>query len=172
MADGTARLHANRGAPFELLADGPVPSADARGGDLPEALARYGPTLAVPLRPDRPTVIVNFVESLDGVVTLDPEHGSGAEVSGFSEPDRFVMGLLRSLADVVVVGAGTVRSAAGHHWTVGHVNRPYADAYHGWRDALGLAPEPTTIIVSASGEVPPDHPALSDVATRPIVLTT
>ncbi len=92
-------------------------------------LRRYGARLAVPLRDDRPTVIVNFVESLDGVVTLDPAHGSGAEVSGFSEPDRFVMGLLRSLADAIVVGAGTMRAAANHTWTTGHVNRDFAKAY-------------------------------------------
>jgi riboflavin biosynthesis pyrimidine reductase len=162
--------HANRGASFEPLYEVAPRPGERRGGDLPSPLDRYGPTLAVALRPDRPTVIVNFVESLDGVVTLDPTHGSGAEVSGFSEPDRFVMGLLRSLADVIVVGAGTLRAAAKHHWTVSHVNREYADAYHTWRADLGLAPEPVTIVVTGSGQLPPDHPALADTVTQPIVL--
>ena len=35
----------------------------------------------------------------------------GGEISGFFEPDRFVMGLLRALADVVMVGAGRSRDA-------------------------------------------------------------
>ena len=43
----------------------------------------------------------------------------GGEISGFYEPDRFVMGLLRALADVVLVGAGTMRAAQGHRWVAG-----------------------------------------------------
>ena len=165
------RPHANRGASFATLYEAPLPAGQARGGELPLDLRRYGARLAVPLRDDRPTVIVNFVESLDGVVTLDPAHGSGAEVSGFSEPDRFVMGLLRSLADAIVVGAGTMRAAANHTWTTGHVNRDFAKAYRSWRIASGLAPEPVTIVVTARGDIPGDHPAFRAPDVRPLVVT-
>src|SRR5262245_3617933 len=48
---------------------------------------------------------VNFVASADGAVTLDDRSG------GLSNPaDKRVFGLLRDLADVVLVGAGTVRA--------------------------------------------------------------
>jgi riboflavin biosynthesis pyrimidine reductase len=162
----------NRGAAFETLFEAHAPDMPARGGALPPDLRRYGPTLAIPLPHERPTIIVNFVESLDGVVTFDPHEGSGAEVSGFNEPDRFVMGLLRGLSDAIVVGAGTVRAARNHVWTPGHVDKPFAPAYAAWRAELGLAPQPTTIVVSAAGNIPPDHPGLRVPDGRAIVLTT
>ena len=166
------RPHADHGAPFEMLFEVPGSAGPVRGGDLPPGLRRYGERLAVTLRRDRPALIVNFVESLDGVVTLDPEHGSGAEVGGFSEPDRFLMGLLRSLADVIVVGAGTVRAAPAHAWTPRHVNREHAEAYAQWRAALHLATEPATMIVSASGNVPANHPALAVPGVPVTVVST
>jgi riboflavin biosynthesis pyrimidine reductase len=167
------RPQVNRGAPFETLSE---PSPDAagsvRGGALPAAFLRYGARLAIPLRDDRPTVIVNFVESLDGVVTFDPEHGSGAEISGFNEPDRFVMGLLRTLADGIVVGAGTVRAAPNHVWTTAAVHRASGEAAAAWRRELGLAAQPALLVVSASGDVPAGHPALAIPDVRALILTT
>jgi riboflavin biosynthesis pyrimidine reductase len=150
----------------------PAPDGPVRGGDLPTEFRRYGDRLAVALHPDRPTLLVNFVETLDGVVTFDPEHGGGAEVSGYSEPDRFVMGLLRALADAIVVGAGTLRAAPKHVWTPRYLNRSLGDAYAAWRRELGLAPEPTTIVVTAQGDIPADHPALSAPDVPAIVITT
>src|SRR5215210_2879028 len=68
-----------------------------RGGSMPaELVDLYGGTLALPLRSDRPTIAVNFVSTLDGVVALTGDESSGGgEISGFYEPDRLVMALLR-----------------------------------------------------------------------------
>ena len=157
--------------PLWLRDDGGT--AATRGGDLPPALhARYGAALAIPVQPGRPTVVANFVESLDGVVALGEGVTGGGEISGFFEPDRFVMGLLRSLADAVVVGAGTVRNAPTHEWTPRRVDRAHAADYEAWRAALGLAPQPTTIIVTASGAIDPAHPALSAPDVPAVILTT
>ena len=176
------RPHADRGTPLETLWDADAhadtdsaldASSAVRGGDLPPALERYGPRLAIPLRADRPTIMANFVESLDGVVAFIAAQGSGAEVSGFNEPDRFVMGLLRTLADVVIVGAGTVRASAKHEWTARRVNRPYAAAYEAWRASLGMTrPQPTTIIVSAKGDLEPTLQAFASPDVPAVVLTT
>lgn len=144
-----------------------------RGGALPPALAtRYGPRLAIPLHPNRPTIVANFVASLDGVVAMADGSGGGGEISGWFEPDRFVMGLLRSLADAIVVGAGTVRHAPAHEWTPRRVNRAHAADYEAWRGALGLAPQPTTVVVTATGDVDPAHPALCAPDVPVVVLTT
>jgi riboflavin biosynthesis pyrimidine reductase len=173
MPNPPERPQVNRGAPFETLAEpSPEAAGPVRGGDLPAAFRRYGARLAIPLHDDRPTVIVNFVESLDGVVTFDPEHGSGAEISGFNEPDRFVMGLVRTLADGIVVGAGTVRAAPNHVWTTAAVHRASGEAAAAWRRELGLAPQPALLVVSASGNVPAGHPALSVPGVRVLILTT
>lgn len=51
---------------------------------------------------DRPHVRVNFVSSIDGSATADGKSG------GLAGPgDRMLFGVLRSLADVIVVGART-----------------------------------------------------------------
>ena len=76
---------------------------------LPPKLARlYGP-LRIALTRLRPYVISNFVTTLDGVVSLNVKgHLGGGDISGCSAEDRMVMGLLRAVADVVIVGAGTL----------------------------------------------------------------
>lgn len=159
--------------PIERLWEAADDGAARRGGSMPPELRRlYGGELLVPLRADRPTVLANFVTSLDGVVALDPEGGSGGgEISGFFEADRFVMGLLRALADGVLVAAGTVRAAPTHEWTPRRVHRASAPATAAWRLALGLAPQPTTIVVTGSGRLSPGHPGLS-AADVPVVIAT
>lgn len=135
----------------------------ARHTRLPDALrAAYGDDLSIPLRADRPTVIVNFVATLDGIVSFNtPGAAGGGAISGYFEADRVVMGLLRSYADVVLVGAGTVRRA-GAAWTPAAVYPASAPDYAHVRRALRLAPQPTTAVVSASGPIDPRHPGLSD----------
>lgn len=150
-----------------------APLHDARGHRMPPELeVRYGGRLAVPLATDRPTLIANFVSTVDGVVALGPgEASGGGPISGFHEPDRFVMGLLRSLADVVLIGAGTLRGSTAHRWTPAHVHPDSAASFARWREGMGLAAAPTTVIVSATGELPLDHPGLND-ADIPVVIAT
>jgi hypothetical protein len=65
--------------------------------------------------PERPHVIANFVQTIDGVVSFRiPGRSGGGEISGGSAEDRFVMGLLRSIADAVLVGSGTLHGDPGH----------------------------------------------------------
>ncbi|HEY3162781.1 MAG TPA: dihydrofolate reductase family protein [Candidatus Limnocylindrales bacterium] len=135
----------------ELPIDSPV-----RGGVLPAELrARFAARLEIMLRLDRPTIVANFVSTLDGAVALD-RHGAtgGREISGGFEPDRFLMGLLRATADAVLVGAGTVRASHSRMWTPESVHPPSGAAYAEWRRLLGLlAVGPTTVIVSGAGKV-------------------
>ncbi len=161
-------------AALEVLVEAPGQAGEARGGTPPARLARrYGGPLAVSLRPNRPTVIANFVESLDGIVALGTgPRGGGSEISGASEPDRFVMALLRTLADVVVIGAGTFRAAPGHEWTPRGIAPRWAADCAAWRAQLGLPPEPAIVVVSASGDLPPHHPGFSREDVRAFVATT
>jgi riboflavin-specific deaminase-like protein len=55
-------------------------------------------------RAGRPYVVLNMVSSVDGAIALD---GVSAGLSGAD--DKAIFFLLRSLADVVLVGAGTAR---------------------------------------------------------------
>ncbi|MGH2379661.1 MAG: dihydrofolate reductase family protein, partial [Candidatus Limnocylindria bacterium] len=135
---------------LEPLIEAGLPSGDFRGGALPHALREaYGGDLSVQLRRSRPTLITNFVTTLDGVISYNtPEAAGGGEISGYSEPDRFVMGLLRALADVVLVGAGTLRAAPGEAWTPRFVHPDGESAFAALRLQLGLRPEPITAVVT------------------------
>jgi riboflavin biosynthesis pyrimidine reductase len=132
---------------------------------LPAALsAIYGGDFSL----RRPTLYANFVGSADGVVALPVAGESGAAISGHSEPDRFVMGLLRALADAVLIGAGTFRAGGGDLWLPETAFPAAAEPFANLRTQLGLRPRPLLVVVSASGNIDPAQPALRDC----LVLTT
>ena len=120
----------------------------------PELAALYG-RLQFPLRPGQPFVISNFVTTLDGVVSLNvPGHAGGGDISGRDQHDRMVMGVLRAVADAVIVGAGTLRAASPQHlWTAEYIYPPLTEAYKQLRAFLKKSDPPLNVIVSARGAV-------------------
>jgi riboflavin biosynthesis pyrimidine reductase len=128
------------------------------GEDVPlpsELLALYGP-LRFPSHAGRPYVVCNFVSSLDGVVSLGvPGRSGGGEISGFNAHDRMVMGLLRAVADAVVVGAGTLRSVPDHIWTADYIFPDLANSFQALRRSLGKPGPPLNVVVTARGELDP-----------------
>src|SRR5207244_12212617 len=65
--------------------------------------------------------------------------------------------------------AGTFPATSKHRWTADHIFPPLADAFARLRQDLGLAPQPTLVVVSASGDIDAQHPALQGPS---LVLTT
>jgi riboflavin biosynthesis pyrimidine reductase len=155
---------------WETANDGPR----RRGAPLPDELtARYGGPLDVAIHPDRPTLLVNFVSSLDGVVALGAgEEPGGGVISGFFEPDRFVMALLRAIADVLLVGSGTIAGSSSRDWTAEHLEPDHATAFERWRRDLGLAPKPMTAIVTGSGDVRLGRRGVDDPSVPVVFVTT
>lgn len=125
----------------------PLPT---EGGDLDDrALAAH---YAYPDDLAAPYVRVNFVSSLDGAVSVDG-HSAGLG----SDADRRVFGLLRELADVVLVGAGTVRT----------------EDYRGARrPTRGRDSPPPIAVVTGSADLDPAARLFTDTRVPPIVLTT
>jgi riboflavin biosynthesis pyrimidine reductase len=162
-----------RGAqPLRRLLDdaGATSVGESRGGLVDELAQRYDGDLHIGLRPDRPTIVANFVETIDGVVAMTEDgQTGGGEVSGFSPTDRFVMGLLRALSDVVLVGASSIRTSRRAARTPGGVFPDAAAAFADLRSRLGLAPVPTTLVVTSSGDLDPTMPAFQE-RTAPIVI--
>lgn len=120
---------------------------------------------AYPLELSGPFIRVNFVTSIDGAVSVDGRSG------GLGTPaDRQVFRILRDLADVVVVGAGTARSenyGAAH--TDSHTRtRLYHHGFGGNID--GAAPR--IAVVSGSANLDPASRLFTDTGARPIILTT
>jgi riboflavin biosynthesis pyrimidine reductase len=147
--------------PLELLWEPELP-----GYDLPEELAALYPGS---LGFAGPTLFVNFVETIDGIVALPSIPQSNKLVADESESDRFVMGLLRAVADVVVVGAGTMQASRSSTWSAERVYPSGADAFVELRRRLGKPPRPTVAFLTASGRIDIEHPALEAGA---LVLTT
>ncbi|WP_371799071.1 dihydrofolate reductase family protein [Streptomyces sp. NBC_01707] len=149
--------------PLDLLYE----EAGQPGSGLPPALATvYGGDLGF----TPPCVYANFVTSIDGVAALGPEFlSSGSAISGRNPADRFVMGLLRACADAVLIGAGTLRATPSHKWTPDHVCPQAAPDFGELRRSLGRATQPELVVVTASGDLPTEHPALQSGA---LVATT
>jgi riboflavin biosynthesis pyrimidine reductase len=139
---------------------------EAEGPALPLA-AEVETSYGGPFRLREHVVYGNFVTSVDGVAALGGVAMSSAAISGGAPADRFVMALLRGAADAVVVGAGTLREHGGP-WTAERAFPPDADRFREVRAAIGAAPSPTLVVVTATGELPADHPALPDA----VVVTT
>ncbi len=131
------------------------------GSDVAGELDREGllEYYAPPEGLDRPIVRVNFVASADGAVAVDGLSGA-LEAPG----DAAVFGALRELADVVLVGAGTVRTEGyrGVRTSADKVAR---------RRARGLADVPPVAVVTASADLDPGTALFTDTAVAPLVLT-
>ena len=131
--------------------------------DLPEGVERvYG---SFGLAPQ--VVYGNFVSSLDGIVAIPDVPRSSALISGGEPADRFVMALLRAVADVVVIGAGTFRNHEGP-WTAENAYPEAAEALVELRGKVGIEGGPTLVVVTASGDLGKSGSKLEDV----VVITT
>jgi len=148
--------------PLELLheVDG-LPSFD-----LPPELERlYGGALGF----DEHRVYANFVSTLDGVVSIPAIPSSNALINAGSRADHFVMGLLRALADVVLIGSGVMRASPRGTWRPEKVYPPAGDAFAELRRILGRSESPEIAILTGRGSIDPAHPVLESGA---VVLTS
>lgn len=102
----------------------------------------------------------NFISSLDGGATVDGTSGAMA-----GPGDRFVFNLLRELADVIVVGVGTVRIEGYSGVRMGVVQRQH-------RQARGQSEVPQLAIVTRSGRLDRDMAVFTRTEMAPLVLTT
>jgi riboflavin-specific deaminase-like protein len=110
-------------------------------------------------RPDRPYLVLNMVSSLDGKATIE------WRTKGLStELDRQLFHHLRTQADAVMVGAGTVR-------TERYGRMAKSDELRDKREREGLARDPLAVIVSARLDLPADLPLLNE-PEQPVLIAT
>ncbi len=107
------------------------------------------------------TRAINGVKKARNLANKGPGE-SGGVVSGASEPDRFVMGLMRATADAVLIGAGTFRAGPGDLWHPETAFPAARDLFTELRAQLGLRPHPLLVVVTASGDIDLAQPALRD----------
>ena len=146
---------------FEVLADAGPP-----GGTALEA--EYGAAL----RLDTARIAVNFVATIDGVVSYGLGRGDSRAVGGGVAADRLLMAMLRAVAGVVVVGAGTLRATLDHQWTPAALAPDRAEDLAVLRRAAGRPAEPAALlVVSSDGVLPTQAAAVSRPATQLHVVT-
>lgn len=108
---------------------------------------------------DATWVRANFITSVDGGAT------SGGSSGAMGGPgDRFIFNLLRELADVIVVGAGTVRIEGYSGAQLGAGQRQH-------RQARGQSEVPPLAIVTKSGHLNRDMAVFTRTEVPPLVLT-
>jgi riboflavin biosynthesis pyrimidine reductase len=113
-------------------------------------------------------VYANFVQTIDGVVAIPELARSNALVADSSDDDRFVMGLLRAFADVVIVGSGTLLASPGGRWRPEGVYPRGQEDFAELRAHLGKPEHPAVAVVTSGASLDVDHPVLADG----VVLTT
>jgi riboflavin-specific deaminase-like protein len=128
----------------------PHPAPDA---DLVQAYA-------VPAQGDRPFVRCNMIISLDGAISVN---GRSGMLGG--PADRQVFQVLRSVADVILVGAGTVRSER-------YGPARLSDDLRSQREQRGQSPVPPIAVVTRSGNLDWSSPFFVEAEERPTVFTT
>jgi riboflavin biosynthesis pyrimidine reductase len=108
---------------------------------------------------DRPFVWINMVASVDGRATIDGRaHALG------SDTDTLLLTELRTIADAVLIGTGTLR-AEGYARLVGHAERVAR------REAAGKASTPTAVLISRRLDLPWDA-GLFGAADQPVLVYT
>jgi riboflavin biosynthesis pyrimidine reductase len=115
-----------------------------------------------------PCVYANFVETLDGVVAIPELERSNALVADKSEDDKFLMGLLRAFADLVLIGSGTLLASPKGRWRPAGVYPAGKEAFAELRTRLGKTDHPAVALVTTAGSLDVTHPVLADA----LVLTT
>jgi riboflavin biosynthesis pyrimidine reductase len=107
---------------------------------------------------DRPYLFMNFVESADGRATRE---GSSRELG--SDADLGMLLALRTVADAVLVGTGTIR-VEGYGRLCGEERRAR-------RVAAGQVADPSLVILTRRFDVPWDAP-LFEADEQPILIYT
>jgi riboflavin-specific deaminase-like protein len=129
-----------------------------RGATTPSDLAS-GMRLGDHAPSGRPYVVVNMVSTIDGKATID------WRTQGLSdELDRDLFHQLRTQADAVMVGAGTVRAERYGRMTK---TQELMDK----RSGEGLDPEPLAVIVSGRLDLAADLPILQEPEQRVVIAT-
>ncbi|MER6301089.1 pyrimidine reductase family protein [Kitasatospora sp. NPDC001539] len=127
----------------------------------PAALESLAAVYAYPdqVNRGRPWLRANMVAGLDGAARLD---GQSEGLSG--DADKRIFGVLRALADVVLVGAETVRVEG---YRPARARKEFAAA----RAAAGQAPAPAIAIVSRSLDFDLGAPLFTEPLVPTVVIT-
>jgi riboflavin biosynthesis pyrimidine reductase len=134
----------------------PHPSGSSETVELLTAYALPEP------RADRelPFVRVNMISSIDGAISIGGRSGA---LGGAG--DRAVFMAVRTLADMIVVGAGTIRAE-------GYGPARLDDAAQAFRTQRGATLQPAIAAVTGAARFDYSTPFFTDAEVKPLIITT
>jgi len=158
------------GSPYESLFD----DAPTAGQSLPSHVRDiYGGDWAIPQSDDRTYIYSNFVVSHDGRISFnEPGHYGGGDVSGGDPHDAWLMALLRSRADAIMVGDNTLTLEPEHLWTHQYIFPATSALLQELRESEGRSRYPLQVFLSLSGEINWDAAVFSSSEYRIVIATT
>lgn len=109
-------------------------------------------------RPERPWVLLNMVASADGATVIN-----GVSDKLGRDGDRAIFLYLRSVADAILAGAGTVRAE-------GYGPPKVREEHREARDQRGQPPRPRLCIATRGAGFDWDSPLFGDPDNRPVIL--
>ncbi|MDJ0749437.1 MAG: dihydrofolate reductase family protein [Woeseiaceae bacterium] len=160
----------NLNEPFQRLFD----ETSDSGLSLPSSLQEiYDGDWVVPDRDDRVYVYSNFVLSHDGRISFnEPGHFGGGDVAGGCPHDQWLMALLRSRADAVMVGDNTLFLEPEHVWSHQYIFPAEADRLHALRNEEGRSKYPLQVFLSLHGEINWDGEVFASPDLHVVIATT
>ena len=108
----------------------------------------------------RPWVMFNMVSSVDGATAVK---GGSAQLN--DDDDKYLFKVLRTVADVILVGAGTVRAENYGPVSLDEERRAF-------RQARDRTAAPLLVIVTGRFDLDPDARVFSNPDYRPMVITS
>ncbi len=132
----------------------------------------YGNLLFPPLPDNRPYIYGSFVTSIDGKIAfLESPDGSLVAKSNFydsagSVSDFWILNMLRSISDAIVIGGNAIRNEPNMRGII------FDDELLRDRVNSGNFPVPLNIVVTGSGDIPLNHRVVVSDDIPLLIVTT
>lgn len=139
----------------------------------PEYLSLYPGDWQIPEINGRPYVYTDFAISRDGRITYKEEgYVGGADITQNNRPDLWFMSFLRTRADAIMNGYGTVNLDIEQDWTAENLFPDEAASFKALRKLFGYTKPPIVVILSHDGRINFDGVALQQPDLHVVLATS
>ena len=158
------------GEPWQLLFND---VAEGAAQLPPDYLALYPGDWQIPQIKGRPYVYTDFAISRDGRITYKEEgYVGGADITQNNRADLWFMAFLRTRADAIMNGYGTITLEIEQDWTAENLFPDEAASFKELRQHFGHTKPPIVVILSHDGRINFDGVALTQPHLHVVLATS